>query len=92
MDQIYKIIELKVDGGSQEVGLRKETYKNSKWNKAVKAAENIAMKDFEDLLNIHCREDNNWRLDSIQTIRYFWGPGEYYKTVIVLKNLEHFKS
>ncbi len=92
MDKTYKIIELDLKGGPNNVKLGSSLSggANSEWNKASKAAGKIAMTEFEDLLNKHCREDNDWRLDSIQTIPYTWGGVESQKTVVILKNMGHF--
>ena len=87
MDKTYKIIELDLQGGPNT---SKPGGTNSEWAKARKAAEKIAIADFEDLLNKHCKEDNYWRLDSIQTIPYTTGGNECTKTVVVLKNMGHF--
>ena len=81
MDKTYKIIALDLQGGPNT---SKPGGTVSEWAKARKAAEKIAIAEFEDLLNKHCKEDNYWRLDSIQTI-----PNTT-KTVVVLKNMGHF--
>jgi hypothetical protein len=91
MDKTYKIIELDLKGGPNNVkpGSSLSGGAKSEWNKASKAAEKIAVSEFEDLLNKHCKEDNDWRLDSIQTIPYTWGGVVYHKTLAVLKNMGH---
>ena len=83
MDKTYKIIELDLQGGPNT---SKPGGTNSEWAKARKAAEKIAIAEFEDLLNKHCKEDNYWRLDSILTIPTIQST----KTVVVLKNMGHF--
>jgi hypothetical protein len=87
MDKTYKIIELDLKGGPNNV---KVGSASKEWTKAKVAAEKIAMAEFEDLLNKHCKADNDWRLDSIQTIPYTWGGVESHKTVVILKNMGHF--
>jgi hypothetical protein len=87
MDNVYKIIELDLDGGPNKVKVHST---NTEWSKAKKAAGKIAISELEDLLNKHCTEENDWRLDSIQTIPFNWGGTECTKTVVVLKNMGHF--
>ncbi len=92
MEKTYKIIELELNGGPNKV---KVGSANTEWTKAAKAAGKIAISELEDLLNKHCTEENDWRLDSIQTISfgelpYMLGGRVCTKTVVVLKNMGHF--
>ncbi len=87
MEKTYKIIELELNGGPNKV---KVGSANTEWTKAAKAAGKVAISELEDLLNKHCTEENDWRLDSIQTIPFNWGGTECTKTVVVLKNMGHF--
>ncbi len=89
MEKTYKIIELDLNGGPLKVKVGEE------WRNAEKAAGKIAISELEDLLNKHCTEENDWRLDSIQTISfgelpYMLGGRVCTKTVVVLKNMGHF--
>ena len=94
INKTYKIIGLNLQGGPKKVDRNTSSsidwQAEAKWFNAVREAEEIAIKEFEDLLNKHCNEDNDWRLDSVHSIPYTWGGNVSYKTIVVLKNMGDF--